>query len=538
MQEMQGVWTSPQAGRQDAIATEAAAILESSAFQRSEVLSRLLSYLVRMTAEGRSVKAFEIAVDGLGRAEHESLDSDNYARVVVARLRKALAHYYSTGTHEHELHIDPGSYVLRLKSIKIVPAPQDATVGQPRSESKRRAAALLGLVAIVLIGAALFALSPWFSSDDSVWADPNFPTLSVRVAGQSTPELDDCRRDMIASLGGYVGLRLVDLSNAKPDLELRIYPSESDQNTGQLFELVHRSTDRILWSHRTHIDTDQDADKELRHVAFAIASPGGVIESFARRRGIDPQSPYGCWLEFTESIKSYNSMGNAQLKACAKDWYSASPDHPAAALLYSWSITDSGALTLRSGERTEKLRQALAIANDASSMHSQFASLYIARMRAHSFLGERHGAVESARKAIATSQENRMIIGMAASGLALWNEPDGERILTDLAAEGEEQLPWENVGLFVAAMMHDDPQAAGLQLEQLAAYDRKQPILQILRGAYLARIGKRTQADAVLRRMEDDPRIWIAGTDKIIDRLPMAPEAKKRLREWLAIGAR
>jgi hypothetical protein len=183
------------------------------------------------------------------------------------------------------------------------------------------------------------------------------------------------------------------------------------------------------------------------------------------------------------------------------------------------------------------LNEASQIARDASLLNSEFASLHIAKMRAASFRSDRTVTIAAARRAIGHAQGNPVIIGMAASGMAMWNDPEGERILLARAGRSDQQMPWENVALFVAAMMRDDPKVAGEQIGRLSDFDASQPALQILRAAHLARIGKRQEADAVLASMEKDPRIWIAGREALIGRLPMAPEAKAQLKRWLAFRA-
>lgn len=529
-----------QPGPPDALATEAEKILSSPGFQRSEVLTRLLQYLVRMTLEGRTVKAFEVAVDGLGRDERESVDSDTYARVVVARLRKALASYYATGSHDAELHIDPGSYIVRLKRCETRQVPDEVPPAFVTSTVPGRGPARIAVLGLLGAGLVL-ALIIWFlssRSDERVWNNPNFPNLSVaRLDGPVTPEAEECRREMITALGGYTGLRLVE-TGTPADYEVRLFRRLSDGKDGFLVRLVHLPTKRFLWSYSASGDNSCLGQEEMQRVAYTIASPGGLVESFARRNGIDSDTPFGCWLRFTESIRSYNTIGNSELEVCASEWYSHSPEHPVAAFLLSWTLMDKAAAAPLDSTRTRLLSEASDIVRQASLLNSEYAPLHIARMRAASFRGDRKATLAGARRAIAHSQQNPVIIGMAASGLAMWNDPEGERILLSRAGSPEQQMPWENTALFVAAMMRDDPQAAGEQIERLAEFDAGQPVLRILQAAWLARIGKRRESDAALARLEEDPRIWIAGRDELIRRLPMAPEVKSQLKRWLATGAK
>lgn len=72
-------------------------IAQSPQFARSPVLRRLLAYLIEETlvGNGARLKAYQIAVDGLGRDEDFDPQSDSYPRVQVGRLRKMLDLFYA-----------------------------------------------------------------------------------------------------------------------------------------------------------------------------------------------------------------------------------------------------------------------------------------------------------------------------------------------------------------------------------------------------------------------------------------------------------
>jgi hypothetical protein len=73
-------------------------VIASPDFARAPIMKRLLSFLVSETAAGRGeqLKAYSVAVDGLGRAPDYDARADSYPRVQVGRLRRMLDTYYST----------------------------------------------------------------------------------------------------------------------------------------------------------------------------------------------------------------------------------------------------------------------------------------------------------------------------------------------------------------------------------------------------------------------------------------------------------
>ena len=97
---------------------ELASVLADATFVRSPVLARLLDYLVRMSlrGEGHTLKSYSVAIEGLGRSPDLDPQVDTYARVQVARLRKALDGFYASAgsARKQRLTIDSGAYTVRL----------------------------------------------------------------------------------------------------------------------------------------------------------------------------------------------------------------------------------------------------------------------------------------------------------------------------------------------------------------------------------------------------------------------------------------
>lgn len=101
-------------------------VIASPDFARAPIMKRLLSFLVGETAAGRGdhLKAYSVAVDGLGRAPDYDARADSYPRVQVGRLRRMLENHYRTNQPIAGLRltIPSGRYRVALR-------PPDETAG-------------------------------------------------------------------------------------------------------------------------------------------------------------------------------------------------------------------------------------------------------------------------------------------------------------------------------------------------------------------------------------------------------------------------
>lgn len=100
-------------------------IFESSCLQEGSLPGKVLSYVVDRTLAGdsRSIKAYTIAVEALGRSADFDPDRDSTVRVAAMRLRGALDLYYAGPGASDPLRIRlfPGSYRPIFESDPIAP---------------------------------------------------------------------------------------------------------------------------------------------------------------------------------------------------------------------------------------------------------------------------------------------------------------------------------------------------------------------------------------------------------------------------------
>jgi hypothetical protein len=90
-------------------------ILTDAAFSHSPMLAAFLTFVVETTLEGHGnrLKAYTIAVDGLGRGPEFNSDTDAIVRVHAIRTRRALQRYYQSAGAEDAIVLDlpRGRYV-------------------------------------------------------------------------------------------------------------------------------------------------------------------------------------------------------------------------------------------------------------------------------------------------------------------------------------------------------------------------------------------------------------------------------------------
>ena len=518
-------------------------VLQDKAFRRSPVLSRLLGYLLERSLAGVTVKSYTIATEALGRAEDVGVDADTYARVAVARLRKALAAYYQAHPDEAELYVDAGSYAVLLREAPpAAPAlagisPADNRWQKVVTGTRRHLhqLVLLGLCVVLLV-AAIRYYTGW--RDQERWIQSDFPTLAVVIAGEGGPaaddELDSFGNILRATLDDYFGFRLVDQGARQPDYQVLLDMDLAEGAPIETVTLVDVASGRLVWIEHYPLGDEAEVSRGARRAAAAIAAPGGALNDFGRRKGLEANSPYGCWLRFTGSIMSFSSRSDEDLQQCAEDWYAADPASRMAAFVRNWTMVDASITTFNESSRQAQLEEALTVVHRALARYPDNGMLYIGEMRTYSFLGNAEEVRQAARSAVDVAPDSRVIAGMAGTWLTFWNDPQGPEILADLDAGPESNLPWEHAGHFVAAMMREDVAGAGHHLGFLRFYLEDQPALAIMEAAYFRRTGRSQDAQAALDRISSQPGAWLIGTDAILDRMPIGPEVRARLRQWMA----
>lgn len=521
-------------------------LLNDEVFERSPVMARLLTYLFEMTERGMHIKSFTIATDALGKAGDETSDADTYARVAVARLRRVLAKYYAARPGQDSIQIDEGSYRVKLVRTPEYERSDIAEDDNSLAAATHRLWSLIAngfwiwalAVALLAAAAAYVFLGAEEAAED--WTTSDFPRLAIDFRQEvASPDQDnqsqsEYRSYLTGVLSDYVGIRLLAEDGGEADFSLYLAVNEEQSNGFVQARLVDEGSGQVVWSERVPVTSDNDAQSAMKFIVTTIASPGGVITSLNRGRGLSTRSPYGCWLRFTEGLQTFNTIGDEELSRCASDWHAQSPGNSIAAFLYGWTLVNEAALTANPGEREPLLSEALRTANKAVALHPQEASLNVLQLRAHVLLGNSDLASQAAERALASAPDNRVIVGITGTLLTTSGNPAGEKILLELESEEGAALPWEHAGHFVAAMMRDDIAGANEHMVHLEQFAQGQPLLLLFKAAAASRSGKVEEARSAIEQLRGNPRMVGGDIDALIEGLSTGPNVKTRLKAWLA----
>lgn len=531
-------------GMRDALSS----VLTDPVFVRSPALTRLLRYLVEVSigGHGASLKSYSVAVDGLGKNPDFDSQADSYARVLVARLRKALdAHYAGSDPAQGmRLSIDSGSYEVRLIPTGRAERAQPIARGSRISWRTRRIAAIALTVCLV---AATAMFLQWRADSEAArqrWRTANFPFVDVSVVDETGGELGSVfarqmRQSITMNLDNYEGVRIAYNPSARAEYSINVILRKSGADSMEYVEVIDRKTNRLLWSDNEKMTFDVDdnelsSDAFLHNAIFHITHPSGIIPAFERRRNFAADTPYGCWLQFSAMLQDNATIGNTALIDCARDWYAAAPNHPVAAALYGWTLTDNSISRFTESRHREALQEAVGVLERARAMNPNSPLLQVAAMRAFAFSGDKASMHAAADQALKLNPDNIDIQGAVGAILAMQNDPRGETLLVKAVAEHFNPPAWYFVGLFVSAMMRDDTAGAGRSLAKLGAFHHSLPVQPMLSAAFQARTGHPDQARAEWdRAISMQPALRIMP-DTVISRMPIAAEVRVRLEQWLA----
>ncbi|HKX77264.1 MAG TPA: hypothetical protein VJM34_01955 [Novosphingobium sp.] len=524
-------------------------VLADPVFKRSPRLSKLLEYLVEQTIAGQAdtLKSITIAIEGLDRSPHDTPDA--YARVQIARLRQALLAHCAAKVAKDEdcLQIQSGTYriVLAPHRHEAAETTHGGAAGAGESLTRRRTVnrkrLILACVVAVAVAGAYVGYRRWQERVLTArWQTSDFPFLAVDVVqGKDgtvpAKNLDALEQTLLTKLSSYEGLRLGAGRPEDANLILHVSVDRDPDGYSQNFQLLDRSSGRMMWTTQSRIPDwrDEDLSKLAGDVSFQIGHTTGVVHSSYRRRSHTPDSPYACWLRFTALVETSSTIGDAALHGCAQDWHRYADQSPGAAMLRGWTLTDEALVQASDARHDALLDEALAVLFNASTLNPRSVGLHLAIMRTQAFAGKYAQMKEAGTTALELNPDSPHVQALVGMTFALWNDREGARLLHQAITGRTAPPAWYHVGLCVDAMMRGDREQEQKEMQELYPIRDNTPFMAVLFASAAARSGKLDQARAILDRPPFRTVFGGLEVDRVINRMPIAPAVRDKLKRDL-----
>lgn len=446
--------------RAELLRAETQTLLQSPDFIRSPVMSQLLSYLVEeaISSPGKPPKAYQVAVDGLGRSEDFDVQADSYPRVQVGRLRKMLsAHYAARGSAEI-LHIPIGHYAVEIEVDDIdlgdeqniggshhIDSGAPSSAGPVRDRWFNNRLTILGLSAFLLITAIgviwLLNTSNLLAPGNDLASDIDILPPKIYIAA-SSPETGAIGGDRSAEIRQFFEYAFARSSQVRlaaaggPDIASEkgqnAYLFESNIVAGPIgpeikFLLTSLIQNETIWSATIAMpETPADYPEKLGPISSRITSIFGLVATDQRKRlPDDAMIGYPCMLRF----ESYRANRDPDLlpivESCIEKSLAADP-------LDSQVLAAASFISFLRREATGREpnpEEGLEYARRAMVRGRENASANFALARSSFFSGNCSRGKEFAEKAAALDPYEATIQAQTGAYLFACGDPDGTQYL-------------------------------------------------------------------------------------------------------------
>lgn len=399
---------------------EVGRISASPDFARAPVMRRLLDFLVRETLAGRGdqLKAYAVAVDGLGRPEDFDAQADSYPRVQVGRLRRMLDAFYARdgGIAGLRLSIPAGRYRVLIAEIEEEgprPAEGDGRPAHRWFYGPAGALAVLGV--LIVIGVLVWLLlSAMAAKRESAGATAPIEAPILRLDHLRAPaELDSVELDADGIL--LDGLRrswLIRVRNgpAARDADPTIAPAHyllggeilGARSPTLRLRLVRKATGEMVWSGETTLPAERELlGDRLAPLIAELIQPYGVIATDQRALAGGRVAPgYPCILKFDQYRRDRSAPRYAEMKRCVERTLALDPGHALALAASSFLALDAELYGFAPAAPDARA-QSFALARRAAAADPYSSMTQLALARATSFTGNCSSAVRSGRRALA-----------------------------------------------------------------------------------------------------------------------------------------
>lgn len=544
-----------------ALQNELGLVMRSPEFVRSPVLRRLLEYLVEQTlaGNGERLKAYQIAVDGLGRDDSFDPQSDSYPRVQVGRLRKMLElHYAGLSAQEaagrHRITIPVGRYNVELVPMGAPPATvaggpgaaaqtaaDMATPAPVPSEALSPAPApprplpppgidrgwLIWAVRILLLLGALYVIwllaRPETASEEAARRDMRGQIAHVTILTepvQGSDELNTAaqiaemhlqRFEMLAVTSPtHQDVSETDLARAYQLIVRGGGKSAQGAQAPIFLTLRHKASGTTLWSYEVNHDgtlvAAPDVEQAIGSGISQVARSGGVIIQHQRKLlGGDMSPGYPCLIAYDSYRQSRNPAERAAVGKCLEASAKLFPEESLVLQALSFlelSRPRAGSLvSLTPTARGRDLAEA-ALRNNGTSSLAQAAVARSAWAR-----GNCPRAIAYSRRAIESNPLEPDTLGLAGSLLMACGDYGGAEPVLERASALNEQPGGYQISSLVITRVINGKKAEALQL----ALSAEKPELEKQPNFLLAR----ALANATNGRLSEGQADW-AALEKLV----------------------
>ncbi|ARS28589.1 hypothetical protein [Sphingomonas sp. KC8] len=529
---------------------ELARITAAPDFARAPVMRRLLEFLVRETLAGRGdgLKAYAVAVDGLGRSDDFDAQADSYPRVQVGRLRRMLDAFYArdAGANALRLHIPPGQYRVFFRTTDhprpaTPPAQPDAPESRPDGDDAppaddkeqdfptpslaghgaladatkklRIAAALLLMTVLALIAGAIYLAR----RDAAAAADPGLtqPPRLIIAHIEAPPSLDAIEVDTDAILLDALRrswlVRLYDeddRTNApapRPGTPVYKLTGTITPGRGALLRmrLTRADTGELVWTGQALLPADRASLRDaLTPLIVELIQPYGVIASDERAMSGNRFAPgQRCILEFNRYRRDRTASGYEQISQCVDRTLAIDPSNAMALAAKSFLVMDRQLYRFGPPDPGAPARSLL-FAQRATAASPYNAFTHLAMARAAQFGATCGVLTRSGRRAIALNPYDPDMIGILGILMLSCDDPDAESLLRRaIALDPESPI---NIHTALTLTVLDRGDIAGAQRMTAALPSpptSNQPFVEMTRAIVAAASGNTAQAKAHWARL-------------------------------------
>lgn len=570
--------SSSDEGLRNRVLAEVAAVSATPEFERAPVMRRLLGFLVRTTLAGNGddLKAYSVAVDGLGRDADFDSQSDSYPRVQVGRLRKMLDAYYGQNkpTDGVRLRIRTGGYRVHFDdaappepedteppSLRILPDNAMRGLSSPADPVPAWVTALtpgrvvvLSIALVVLMSAIVLALSPSYraaflaDAPAAIEPAPIVELGAIDISGDPAATVEGMRvrallgdalhRSWIVRVRDMAGLRGSAIDGGQqnlPDYRLagQIVPAAQAGQHRLYLMLWDARTGNQIWSEKLLLPpSNEGLAYPLRPIISTLIRPFGVIARQERlRKYAGGATGYRCLLEYEVYFRDRDPAQRNPIDRCIAETIRLDPMNAPALAAASFLAFDPAG----GGGKPQDRVRAADLARRAVAADPYSAEAHVADARVAIVAGQCRRGTESADRALALNPYTPEVMGLIGFLLYQCGDPRAETMLRNAMTLDPDLPAFYSIALVLSLIEH------GKIAEALDVADSLRPPGPGMAGQYaitqmIARTARGDRAGAIAQW----PRIVAASgradgpPDQVLGRFLFSHGFRAKLIAYLA----